>query len=109
MFSFICIYMTLSNFQEVAELGEVLVSLSYLPTAERLTLVVMKARDLRVPTTTPSSGITWNYGHDFRYNVFKKVLFSIYYTYSMYIHVFKLLLEIAIMYFADCLFAGSQN
>ncbi|XP_052282899.1 synaptotagmin-6-like isoform X2 [Dreissena polymorpha] len=41
--------------QESAELGEVLLSLSYLPTAERLTVVVMKAKDLRVPTTTPSS------------------------------------------------------
>lgn len=34
-----------------------LISLSYLPTAERLTVVVMKAKDLRVPITTPSSGI----------------------------------------------------
>lgn len=42
--------------QESAELGEILLSLSYLPTAERLTVVVMKAKDLRVPITTPSSG-----------------------------------------------------
>ena len=42
--------------QESAELGEILLSLSYLPTAERLTVVVMKAKDLRVPVTTPSSG-----------------------------------------------------
>ncbi|XP_060574886.1 synaptotagmin-6-like isoform X2 [Ruditapes philippinarum] len=41
--------------QESAELGEILLSLSYLPTAERLTVVVMKAKDLRVPVTTPSS------------------------------------------------------
>lgn len=41
---------------ESAELGEILLSLSYLPTAERLTVVVMKAKDLRVPITTPSSG-----------------------------------------------------
>ena len=48
--------MVLIYLQESAELGELLVSLSYLPTAERLTVVVMKAKDLRVPTTTPSSG-----------------------------------------------------
>ncbi|XP_052807777.1 synaptotagmin-10-like isoform X2 [Mya arenaria] len=40
---------------EVAEIGEILLSLSYLPTAERLTVVVMKAKELRVPTTTTSS------------------------------------------------------
>ncbi|KAL8594178.1 hypothetical protein ACOMHN_018118 [Nucella lapillus] len=37
------------------ESGEVLVSLSYLPAAERLTVVLMKAKDLKMSTTTPSA------------------------------------------------------
>ncbi|XP_076445563.1 synaptotagmin-6-like [Babylonia areolata] len=37
------------------EAGEVLVSLSYLPAAERLTVVLMKAKDLKMSTTTPSA------------------------------------------------------
>ncbi|KAK7494324.1 hypothetical protein BaRGS_00014427, partial [Batillaria attramentaria] len=39
---------------EVAgESGEVLISLSYLPAAERLTVVLMKAKDLKMSTTAP--------------------------------------------------------
>lgn len=34
-------------FQKGTEFGEVMFSLSYLPTAERLTLVIVKARNLR--------------------------------------------------------------
>lgn len=35
--------------QKSSEFGEVLFSLSYLPTAERLTLVIVKARNLKFP------------------------------------------------------------
>ena len=38
-----------SVFQGEEGLGDLLVSLSYLPTAERLTLVIMKARALKLP------------------------------------------------------------
>lgn len=34
-------------FQRSTELGEVMFSLSYLPTAERLTVVLVKARNLK--------------------------------------------------------------
>lgn len=37
----------------VPRLGELMISLSYLPTAERLTLVVVKARNLRGITDIP--------------------------------------------------------
>lgn len=37
------------------ESGEILLSLSYLPTAERLTVVVMKAKDLKLSTAAPSA------------------------------------------------------
>jgi hypothetical protein len=41
-----------------AELGDLMVSLGYLPSAERLTVVVIKARNLRVvDDTRTSSGI----------------------------------------------------
>lgn len=37
----------------IPHLGELMFSLSYLPTAERLTLVVVKARNLRGATAVP--------------------------------------------------------
>ena len=37
--------------------GELLVSLSYLPTAERLTVVIMKARNLKQPRASSKIGI----------------------------------------------------
>lgn len=43
-------------FQASGTCGELLVSLSYLPTAERLTVVIMKAKELRVPNMTTPSG-----------------------------------------------------
>lgn len=45
-----------------AELGDLMVSLAYLPSAERLTVVVIKARNLRVvDDTRTSSGKKLNY------------------------------------------------
>lgn len=44
------------------DLGELMVSLAYLPSAERLTVVVIKARNLRVvDDTRNSSGKNFNY------------------------------------------------
>ena len=43
-------------FQRPLDRGDVLLSLSYLPTAERLILVVVKARNLTWPTTKPVGG-----------------------------------------------------
>ena len=43
-------------FQRPLDRGDVLLSLSYLPTAERLILVVVKARNLTWPTTKPIGG-----------------------------------------------------
>lgn len=42
-----------------ADLGELMVSLAYLPSAERLTVVVIKARNLRVVDDTRSSSGNW--------------------------------------------------
>ncbi|PVD28579.1 hypothetical protein C0Q70_11170 [Pomacea canaliculata] len=42
--------------QIAGESGEVLISLSYLPAAERLTVVLMKAKDLKLTSTTPAAG-----------------------------------------------------
>ncbi|CAL1528914.1 unnamed protein product [Lymnaea stagnalis] len=39
----------------VGESGEILISLSYLPTAERLTVVIMKAKELKLSTAAPSA------------------------------------------------------
>ncbi|BFZ09576.1 hypothetical protein BsWGS_12614 [Bradybaena similaris] len=39
----------------IGESGEMLVSLSYLPGAERLTIVIMKARELRLPTAAATA------------------------------------------------------
>ena len=44
-------------FQEKADLGEVMFSLCYLPTACRLTLTVIKARNLKAMDITGASGI----------------------------------------------------
>jgi len=44
------------NIQRPVDRGDVLLSLSYLPTAERLILVVVKARNLAWPTTKPIGG-----------------------------------------------------
>lgn len=43
-------------YQRPLDRGDVLLSLSYLPTAERLVLVVVKARNLTWPTTKPVGG-----------------------------------------------------
>ena len=43
-------------FQRPLDRGDVLLSLSYLPTAERLILVVVKARNLAWPSTKPVGG-----------------------------------------------------
>lgn len=43
-------------FQPPEEIQEVLVSLSYLPSAERLTVVVLKARNLFVPPDKDNLG-----------------------------------------------------
>lgn len=40
-------------FQKGTECGELMFSLSYLPTAERLTVVVVKARNLKFSTNVP--------------------------------------------------------
>lgn len=44
------LYHCMNLFQTNTELGEVMFSLSYLPTAERLTVVLVKARNLRFPS-----------------------------------------------------------
>lgn len=49
-------YVVVAVFQASGTCGELLVSLSYLPTAERLTVVIMKAKELRVPNMTTPSG-----------------------------------------------------
>lgn len=43
-------------FQEKFDLGEIMVSLCYLPTAGRLTLTIIKARNLKAMDITGSSG-----------------------------------------------------
>jgi hypothetical protein len=43
-------------FQEKVDLGEIMVSLCYLPTAGRLTLTIIKARNLKAMDITGSSG-----------------------------------------------------
>jgi len=50
------------NIQRPVDRGDVLLSLSYLPTAERLILVVVKARNLAWPTTKPIGG-NYYYSH----------------------------------------------
>lgn len=50
--------MPLSEQDSPVDLGELMVSFSYLPSAERLTVVVMKARNLRiVDDTRTASGL----------------------------------------------------
>ena len=49
--------MCVAALQRPVDRGDVLLSLSYLPTAERLILVVVKARNLLWPTTKPVGGI----------------------------------------------------
>lgn len=51
---YLCIYLLVS--QDQRELGEVMLSLCYLPTAGRLTLTVIKMRNLRAMDITGSSG-----------------------------------------------------
>jgi hypothetical protein len=43
--------------QEKFDLGELMITLCYLPTAGRLTLTVVKARNLKAMDITGSSGI----------------------------------------------------
>lgn len=51
-------------------LGELMFSLSYLPTAERLTLVVVKARNLRGANSTPGDFfVKVNYVISFFYSI----------------------------------------
>jgi UDP-N-acetylmuramyl pentapeptide synthase len=45
-------------FQEKMDLGELMLSLCYLPTAGRLTLTIVKARNLKAMDITGSSGKT---------------------------------------------------
>ena len=42
-------------FQKQADLGEIMFSLAYLPSAERLTVVIMKARNLKADDTKPGT------------------------------------------------------
>ena len=43
-------------FQEKVDLGEIMLSLCYLPTAGRLTVTIIKARNLKAMDITGSSG-----------------------------------------------------
>lgn len=45
------------QFQEKVDLGELMLTLCYLPTAGRLTLTVIKGRNLKAMDITGSSGI----------------------------------------------------
>lgn len=45
--------------QEKADIGEVMLSLCYLPTAGRLTLTVVKARGLKAMDITGSAGMSY--------------------------------------------------
>ena len=47
LFALICISTHTLLFQKPTDLGDIMFSLSYLPTAERLTIVIVKARNLR--------------------------------------------------------------
>ena len=55
LFMLFC-FLHVAIFQRPLDRGDVLLSLSYLPTAERLVLVVVKARNLAWPTTKPAGG-----------------------------------------------------
>lgn len=45
--------------QESVDLGEIMFSLCYLPTAGRLTLTVIKCRNLKAMDITGYSGVYW--------------------------------------------------
>ena len=49
-------YIVSNIFQKPTEFGDILFSLSYLPTAERLTIVIVKARNIRWTDNKESGG-----------------------------------------------------
>jgi len=61
--------------QEKFDLGELMLTLCYLPTAGRLTLTVVKARNLKAMDITGSSGNLPSEIHSTQYHVEKRIFF----------------------------------
>ena len=51
----------IASFQKPTEFGDIMFSLSYLPTAERLTIVIVKARNLKWTENKDAGGIIYTY------------------------------------------------
>lgn len=54
---FLKVSVYLTSLQESVDLGEIMYSLCYLPTAGRMTLTVIKCRNLKAMDITGSSGL----------------------------------------------------